>query len=97
MVVPPGRTEAEPAPASKYARSKGTRFTRRLGALAKRRRKDLGLTQAQVADLIEMGRSHYASIEAGRCRPSWVTVEALEQALNCKFQMYTEATEILGM
>lgn len=45
------------------------------------RRKELGLTQAQVAKMCGMKRANYAHIERGRHEPSLEQMQAIAKAL----------------
>lgn len=52
----------------------------------KARRKELGLTQVQMADRLGISQPGYAAIEAGKCEPGLNQILRLAQALNTTAQ-----------
>lgn len=53
-----------------------------LGAAIRERRKQLGLTQRQLAERVGTHRGYLSSIEAGRENPSWRLVGAIAEGLD---------------
>jgi transcriptional regulator with XRE-family HTH domain len=49
----------------------------------RRRRKELQMTQQDVADRLEVTRPIVAQVEAGVCSPTLDTVERFARALDC--------------
>lgn len=50
------------------------------------RRKELGLTQQQLADLIGISQNSISSIETGQYKPTAYTAALLCKALECSFE-----------
>lgn len=58
------------------------RHSDNLGALIRRRRQELGLTQAELAKRIEKSPSYISSLESGSVAPSLTTLRHIAAALN---------------
>jgi transcriptional regulator with XRE-family HTH domain len=54
--------------------------------LLKLRRKELGLTQSEIAIRLSIGRSQYANIELGNCNPSIPVLMEILKILDIKFE-----------
>jgi transcriptional regulator with XRE-family HTH domain len=52
----------------------------------RRRRKELGLTQCDLADKMGVSQAHVASVESGKSAPTLDTVEKFAAALNAPAQ-----------
>lgn len=57
-----------------------------LGARIKELRKNKGLTQQQLAELIDIDPKHLSKIEVGNSYPSLYNLEKITKALNVKMQ-----------
>lgn len=57
-----------------------------LGARIKELRKGKGLTQQQLAEMIEIDPKHLSKIEVGNSYPSMYNLEKITKALNVKMQ-----------
>lgn len=57
-----------------------------LGARIKELRKGKGLTQQQLAEMIEIDPKHLSKIEVGNSYPSLYNLEKITNALNVKMQ-----------
>ena len=57
-----------------------------LGARIKELRKNKGLTQQQLAELIDIDPKHLSKIEVGNSYPSLYNLEKITNALNVKMQ-----------
>lgn len=55
-----------------------------LGRAVKALRKERGLTQAEVAEKMEVPATYLSDIERGIRNPSWTTILALAKALGVK-------------
>lgn len=57
-----------------------------LGARIKELRKNKGLTQQQLAEIIDIDPKHLSKIEVGSSYPSMYNLEKITKALNIKMQ-----------
>lgn len=56
----------------------------KLGKKIQRRRKELGYTQEELAELVKLSRTHMGHIEQGRKSPSLEVLEKIARALRVK-------------
>lgn len=59
-------------------------------------RKDLGLSQEEVADKLNIGRSTYANYEAGRTEPNISILKDLSKIYNVSIDYICENTDIMN-
>lgn len=56
----------------------------KLGKKIQKRRKELGYTQEELAELVRLSRTHMGHIEQGRKSPSLEVLEKIAKALRVK-------------
>ncbi|OGM61506.1 hypothetical protein A2961_04125 [Candidatus Woesebacteria bacterium RIFCSPLOWO2_01_FULL_39_21] len=56
----------------------------KLGARIQRRRKELGQTQEELAEMVRISRTHMGHIEQGRKSPSLEVLERIAKVLKLK-------------
>jgi transcriptional regulator with XRE-family HTH domain len=61
-----------------------------------RRRKELGMSQQEVADAAGIGRSTYTRIENGTRNPSWPVMYKIAEVLKAEVTIFFERDVPLG-
>lgn len=64
-----------------------------IGQNIKNKRKEKGYTQVQLANLVNLSRSHLASIESDRYNPSLDTLSLIANALNINVSDIIESSD----
>lgn len=59
-----------------------------IGQKIKERRLDLGITQEQIANQLEINPSHVSNIERGRTNPSLTTLIKISNILECSIDYF---------
>ena len=63
-----------------------TNLAKSVGLLVSQRRKEMGLTQAELAEMLEIEQESMSRIETGNITPSLPRLVSLADALNCSVE-----------
>ncbi len=61
-----------------------------IGIKIRQRRKDLGITQGQMADSLGVNPSHVSNIETGRAHPSLMALINIANRLKCSVDLFID-------